>query len=55
MDRNDDNKSGQDICDLSLVRPGMPGPLHSAERVAHTWVGSSQPLRRTCAPHASGA
>lgn len=33
----------------------MPGPLHSAEHVAHIWVGSSQPLRRTCLPLASGA
>lgn len=49
------NKTRQDICDLFLVHLGMPGPLHSVELVAHTWVGSSQPLRRTWAPHASGA
>lgn len=55
VDLNDDHKSRQAICDLSLVHPGMPGPSHSAEPVAHTWGGSSQPLRRTCAPHASGA
>lgn len=55
LDIDSDNKSRQDICDLFLVRPGMPGPLHSAELVAHTWVGSSQPLRKTCVRHASGA
>lgn len=47
-------ESRQGICDPFLVHPGMPGPSHSAGLVARTWVGSSQPLRRTCAPHASG-
>lgn len=46
--------AGRVFCDLFLVRSGTPGPLHSAEHVAHTWVGSSQPPRRTCLPLASG-
>lgn len=41
------NKTRQDVYDFFLVHLGMPGPLHSVEPVGHTWVGSSQPLRRT--------
>lgn len=43
------------FCELFLVHSGTLGPSHSAEHVAHTWVGSSQPPRRTCLPLASGA